>query len=87
MKKYIIRKLKETPQPLLFTFVEDIIYILFFHFFAKKNNKNYVVVFMLAVESNYYSIQTPLIYKSPVEDLNDFHLAKLVVYLVKLFEK
>ena len=42
---------------------------------------------MLAVESNYYSIQTPLIYKSPVEDLNDFHLAKLVVYLVKLFEK
>ena len=42
---------------------------------------------MLAVESNYYSIQAPLIYKSPVEDLNDSNMAKLVVHLVKLFEK
>ena len=42
---------------------------------------------MLAVESNYYSIQVPLIYKSPVEDLDDSHMAKLVVHLVKLFKK
>ena len=42
---------------------------------------------MLAVESKYYSIQAPLIYKSPVEDLNDSNMAKLVVHLVKLFEK
>ena len=42
---------------------------------------------MLAVESKYYSIQAPLIYKSPVEDLDDFHIVKLVVHLVKLFEK
>ena len=42
---------------------------------------------MLAVESKYCSIQTPLIYKSPVEDLDDSHMAKLVVHLVKLFEK
>lgn len=42
---------------------------------------------MLAVESKYYSIQAPLIYKSPVEDLNDSNMAKLIVHLVKLFEK
>ena len=42
---------------------------------------------MLAVESKYYSIQAPLIYKSPVEDLDDSHMAKLVVHLVKLFEE
>ncbi|MBR0371364.1 MAG: transposase [Methanobrevibacter sp.] len=44
-------------------------------------------MFMLAVESEYYSIQAPLIHKSPVEDLNDSNMAKLVVHLVKLFEK
>ena len=44
-------------------------------------------MFMLAVESKYYSIQAPLIHKSPVEDLNDSNMAKLVVHLVKLFEK
>ena len=44
-------------------------------------------MFMLAVESKYYSIQAHLIYKSPVEDLNDSNMAKLVVHLVKLFEK
>ena len=32
---------------------------------------------MIAVEKEYYSIQTPLIYRSPVEDLNDDHLSKL----------
>lgn len=42
---------------------------------------------MLAVESKYYSIQAPSIYKSPVEDLKDSNMAKLVVHLVKLFEK
>lgn len=42
---------------------------------------------MLEVKSNYHSIQAPLIYKSPVEDLDDSNLAKLVVHLVKLFEK
>ena len=44
------------------------------------------MVFMLTVVKEYYSIQTPLIYKSPVDDLEDYHLAKLIVYLVKLFE-
>ena len=44
------------------------------------------MVFMLSVVREYYSIQTPLIYKSPVDDLDDYHLAKLIVYLVKLFE-
>ena len=44
------------------------------------------MVFMLSVAREYYSIQTPLIYKSPVDDLDDYHLAKLIVYLVKLFE-
>lgn len=42
---------------------------------------------MLSVEKEYYSIQAPLIYKSPVDDLEDNHLAKLIVHLVKLFEK
>ena len=42
---------------------------------------------MLAVESKYYSIQASLIYKSPVEDLDDSHMAKLVVHLVRSFEK
>lgn len=42
---------------------------------------------MIAVEKEYYSIQTPLIYRSPVEDLNDDHLSKLSVYLVNFFEK
>ena len=42
---------------------------------------------MLAVKSKYHSIQAPLIYKSPVEDLDDSNLAKLIVHLVKLFEK
>lgn len=42
---------------------------------------------MLAVESKYYSIQAPLIYRSPVEDLDDSNMAKLVVHTVKLFEK
>ena len=41
---------------------------------------------MLAVESKYFSIQVPLIYKSPVDDLDDFHMSKLVVYLIKSFE-
>ena len=44
------------------------------------------MVFMLSVAREYYSIQIPLIYKSPVDDLDDYHLAKLIVYLVKLFE-
>lgn len=44
------------------------------------------MVFMLSVVREYYSIQTPLICKSPVDDLDDYHLAKLIVYLVKLFE-
>ena len=42
---------------------------------------------MLVVESKYYSIQAPLIYKSPVEDLDDSHITKLVVHLVKLFKE
>ena len=42
---------------------------------------------MLTVEREYYSIQAPLIYKSPVEDLDDNHMVKLIVYLVNLFEK
>lgn len=42
---------------------------------------------MLAVESKYYSIQASLIYKSPVEDFDDSHMAKLIVHLVKSFEK
>ena len=42
--------------------------------------------YMLVVEKEYCSIQAPLIYKSPVEDLDDSHMAKLVVHLVKLFE-
>ncbi len=42
---------------------------------------------MLAVESRYYSIQNPLIYRNSVEDLSDSNMVKLVVYLVKLFEK
>ena len=42
---------------------------------------------MLAVKSKYHSIQAPLIYKSPVDDLDDTNMAKLVVHLVKLFEK
>ena len=42
---------------------------------------------MLAVKSKYHSIQAPLIYKCPVEDLDDSNLAKLIVHLVKLFEK
>lgn len=42
---------------------------------------------MLSVKSKYHSILAPLIYKSPVEDLDDSNLAKLIVHLVKLFEK
>ena len=42
---------------------------------------------MLAVKSKYHSIQATLIYKSPVEDLDDSNLAKLIVHLVKLFKK
>ena len=42
---------------------------------------------MLAVKSKYHSIQAPLIYKNPVEDLDDTNMAKLVVHSVKLFEK
>ena len=42
---------------------------------------------MLAVESKHYSIQSPLIYKSPVEYIDDYHLAKLIVHLVNLFKK
>ena len=38
------------------------------------------MVFMLSVVREYYSIQTPLIYKSHVDDLEDYHLAKLIVY-------
>ena len=54
----------------------------------RENNFNWsVVVFMLTVEREYYSIQAPLIYKSPVEDLDDNNMAKLIVYLVNLFEK
>lgn len=45
------------------------------------------MVFMLAVDKEYYSIQTPLICRSPVDDLDDYHMVKLIVYLVKLFEK
>ena len=41
---------------------------------------------MLAVNREYYYIQTPLVYNNPVEDLDDHHMALLVVYLVKLFE-
>ena len=33
------------------------------------------MVFMLSVAREYYSIQTPLICKSPVDDLDDYHLA------------
>lgn len=42
---------------------------------------------MIAIENEYYSIQSPLIYKNPVDDLDDSHLAKLIVHLVKLFKK
>ena len=42
---------------------------------------------MLAVDKEYYSIQAPLIYKPPVDDLDDYHMVKLIVYLIKLFEK
>ena len=42
---------------------------------------------MLVVKSQYHSIQAPLIYKTPVDDLDDTNMAKLVVHLVKLFEK
>ena len=42
---------------------------------------------MLAVESRYYSIQAPLIYRAPVEDLDDSNMVKLVAHLVNLFEK
>ena len=38
------------------------------------------MVFMLSVAREYYSIQTPLICKSPVDDLDDYHLSKLIVY-------
>ena len=31
-------------------------------------------MFMLAVESKYYSIQAPLIYRTPVEDLDDSNI-------------
>ena len=41
---------------------------------------------MLAVNREYYYIQTPLVYNNPVEDLDDHHMVLLVVYLVKLFE-
>ena len=42
---------------------------------------------MLAFEKEYCCIQAPLIYKNPLEDLDDFHIVKLIVHLVKLFEK
>ena len=42
---------------------------------------------MLAVESKYYCIQTPLICRSPVEYLDDSNMAKFIVHLVNLFEK
>ena len=42
---------------------------------------------MIAVESNYYSIQLPLICQTPVDYLDEFHMTKLIVHLVKLFEK
>ena len=45
------------------------------------------MISMLAVDKEYYDIQTPLIYKNPVDELDDHHLAKLIVYLVKSFEK
>ena len=43
--------------------------------------------FMIAVENEYYSIQAPLIYKNPVDDLDNNHLVKLIIHLVKLFKK
>ena len=42
---------------------------------------------MLTVEKEYYSIQAPLIYKKPSDDLDDSHMVKLIVHLVKLFKK
>ena len=42
---------------------------------------------MIVVEREYYSYQPPLIYKNPVEDLDDTNVVKLIVYLVKQFEK
>lgn len=43
-------------------------------------------MFMLAVEREYYSIQTPLINETPVDYLDDDNMVKLVVYLINLFE-
>ena len=42
---------------------------------------------MLAIDRKYSIIQVPLIYNPPVDGLVNHHLAKLIVYLVKLFEK
>ena len=42
---------------------------------------------MLVVGRKYSGIQVFLIYNMFVDDLDDNHLAKLIVYLVKLFEK
>lgn len=42
---------------------------------------------MLTIENKYYSIKARLIYESPVKDLNDSHMVKLVAHLVKSFEK
>ena len=62
-----------TSQSLWYTFVGDAIYILFLLFLQNLNRS--VMVFMLSVAREYYSIQTPLICKSPVDDLDDYHLA------------
>ena len=53
------------------------IYILFFLYLQYLIWKCYW--FMIAVEKEYYSFHSHLLYKSPIDDLDDFHLSKLIV--------
>ena len=67
----------------LFLFGVQIYIFLFFITTIKLG----VLWFMLAIDRKYSIIQVPLIYNPPVDGLVNHHLAKLIVYLVKLFEK
>lgn len=69
----------------VFIFVWNTIYILFFSFLQYFNWS--IRVSMLAMDKEYCNIQNHLIYKNPVDNLDEYHMGKLIVYSIKLFEK
>ena len=44
-------------------------------------------MFMIQVATNKCSIQTNFVHENPCDDLDDDHIVKLIVYMVKLFKK